>query len=119
MFALSFAALMVSASALVPQVPMCDYDGCPMVSRLGLGCLHLGDKIGGIFDAQEVNAWILNAVDQGITLFDTADVYPVMGGTAGDAAKLFGEGLALTPGLREKLTIVVSLFQSHFLYICY
>lgn len=45
-------------------------------------------------------------MDQGINLFDCADVYPVKGGTAGDSAKLFGKALQLTPGLREKLVIV-------------
>lgn len=47
-----------------------------MVSQIGLGTLHLGDKIGGISDAASVNAWLLNGLKQGITLYDTADVYP-------------------------------------------
>lgn len=31
------------------------------------------------------------------------------GGKAGDSAKLFGEALALTPGLREQLTLVAKM----------
>jgi predicted oxidoreductase len=99
-------AIWSSSAAVVPQVPLCDTVGCPTVSALGMGTLHLGDKIGGLSDATKINAWITAAVDLGITLFDTADVYPVKGGTAGDAAKLLGQALALTPGLREKVTSV-------------
>jgi aryl-alcohol dehydrogenase-like predicted oxidoreductase len=47
-----------------------------MVSRIGLGTLHLGDRVGGISDAASVNAWISNGLEQGITLYDTSDVYP-------------------------------------------
>ena len=61
-------------SALVPQVPLCNWDGCPMVSRIGLGTLHLGDKLNGISDPTKVKDWIQNGVNNGITLFDTADV---------------------------------------------
>ena len=45
-----------------------------MVSRIGLGTLHLGDKIGGLSDAKAINEWINAGVASGITLFDTADV---------------------------------------------
>lgn len=89
----------------VPQQKVCDYDECPSVSRVGLGALHLSDKISGLTDATAVNTWIQQAVSLGINLFDLADVYPVKGGNGGDSAKLFGEALALTPGLREKLFI--------------
>jgi predicted oxidoreductase len=106
---LSFVLLLCLAEALVPQVPLCDQEGCPSVSRIGLGTLHLGDRISGLTDAAEVNAWLQNGLAQGITLIDTADVYPVKGGNAGDSAKLLGEALALTPGLREKFTIVAKM----------
>jgi len=105
----SFALLLGFVQALVPQVPMCDQDGCPSVSRIGLGTLHLGDKISGLTDPVKINEWLQNGLDQGITLIDTADVYPVKGGTAGDSAKLLGDALALTPGLREKFTIVAKM----------
>lgn len=38
-----------------------------------------------------------------------ADVYPVKGGDSGDSATLFGKALALTPGLRENITIVAKM----------
>ena len=37
------------------------------------------------------------------------DVYPVKGGDEGSSARLFGEALALTPGLREQLTLVAKM----------
>ena len=37
-----------------------------------MGTLHLGDKISGISDPHEINAWIQEAVALGITLFDLA-----------------------------------------------
>lgn len=36
-------------------------------------------------------------------------MYPVKGGTAGDSATLFGQALAMTPGLREKIVIVAKM----------
>eukprot|EP01006_Ploeotia_vitrea_P000898 TRINITY_DN103859_c0_g1_i1.p1 TRINITY_DN103859_c0_g1~~TRINITY_DN103859_c0_g1_i1.p1 ORF type:complete len:361 (+),score=18.55 TRINITY_DN103859_c0_g1_i1:22-1104(+) len=104
-----YSLLVAVINCLVPQVPLCSYEGCPSVSRIGLGTLHLGDKISGISDPQKINEWIQNGLAQGITLIDTADVYPVKGGDAGNSAKLLGDALALTPGLREKLTIVAKM----------
>ena len=62
------------SQAVVPQVKLCDYEECPSVSRIGLGTLHLGDKIGGLSDAIQINKWVKTGLDLGITLFDTADV---------------------------------------------
>ena len=58
--ALSFLALFLSLVAadqdqVVPKVKLCDYDGCPEVSRIGLGTLHIGDKIGGLHEPIKVN----------------------------------------------------------------
>lgn len=39
---------------------------------MGMGTLHLGDKISGLTDPKEINAWIQEAVSLGITLFDLA-----------------------------------------------
>lgn len=102
----SLIASVAVVNGLVPQVPLCAQEGCPMVSRVGVGTLHLGDKIGGLSDPQKINDWLRNANEQGINLIDTADVYPVKGGTNGDSAMLLGKALALTPGLREKFQIV-------------
>lgn len=93
----------------VPLIKICEFDDCPVVSRVGMGALHLGDRISGLSDAAQVNAWINDAYAKGITLFDLADVYPVKGGDAGDSAVLFGQALALSPGLREKLTLVAKM----------
>jgi aryl-alcohol dehydrogenase-like predicted oxidoreductase len=42
------------------------------MGSMGMGTLHLGDRISGISDPQEINAWIQEAVSLGITLFDLA-----------------------------------------------
>ena len=99
------------AHVTVPNLAICSYKDyeCPTVSRVGMGALHLGDRISGLSNATKINSWIQHAVSHGITLFDLADVYPVKGGDAGDSATLFGEALALTPGLREKITIVAKM----------
>jgi predicted oxidoreductase len=52
-------------------------------------------------DAQGRLRWIEGALELGITSFDHADIY---GGYAVEA--LFGEALALAPGLRQRLQIV-------------
>lgn len=96
------------ALALVPQVRLCEYDGCPSVSRIGLGALHLGNSISGITTNTSVNLWIKKGLSLGITLYDLADVYPVIG-TAGDSTKLFGEALAMTPTLRPQIQIVAKV----------
>lgn len=94
-----------AAFAAVPQVKLCGYDDCPLVSRIGMGALHLGDSISGLSTVDDVQAWIEKAYSLGITLFDLADVYPVKGGDSGSSAELFGQALANT-GLRDKITIV-------------
>ncbi|CAM9108315.1 unnamed protein product, partial [Ectocarpus fasciculatus] len=53
--------------------------------------------------------WIQDALSHGIDLFDLADVYPVKGGDSGTSAELFGQALALTPGLREQIKIVAKM----------
>ena len=44
------------------------------VAALGLGCMGMSDFYGPHDDAQSI-ATILRAVDLGVTLFDTADMY--------------------------------------------
>lgn len=50
-------------SAQIPQVPLCDWEGCPTVSRIGLGTLHLGDKIGGLSDPAKINEWLTTGMN--------------------------------------------------------
>lgn len=100
---------LLSAWGLVPTVKLCAHDSCPTVSRMGMGGLHLGDTISGLTNATQINNWIQTAVANGITLFDLADVYPVKGGDAGTSAELFGQALAMTPGLRDQITIVAKM----------
>lgn len=46
------------------------------------------------------------ALDVGITLFDTADIYGVDGGgSVGDSEKLFGQALALDKSMRDRMVI--------------
>lgn len=56
------------------------------VSTLGLGCNTLGATVA----ADDVPAVVHAALDAGITLFDTADIY---GGTPGQSEALLGEAL--------------------------
>ena len=59
------------------------------VSALGLGCLGMGKYYGPAEDSREMITLLRAAVDRGITLFDTAEVYgPYLN------EELVGEGLA-------------------------
>ena len=107
MFFILLLVLIVTIEAIVPSLPLCD--DCDInVSRVGLGTLHIGTE--ELNTTEAVSNWINHAYNNlGITLFDLADVYPVRGGTAGESAKLIGDALSLTPGLREKLTLVCKM----------
>ncbi len=70
------------------------------VSVVGLGCNNLGGRLDRSAAIKVVHA----ALDLGITLFDTADVYPV--GQSGLSEEILGEAL----GARRKDAIVATKF---------
>lgn len=71
------------------------------LSRLGWGMWRLK---GG--DPRAALALAEAALDAGMTLFDTADIYgPDNGEPFGAAEALFGEALALAPNLRSRITL--------------
>src|SRR5450631_4080190 len=59
------------------------------VSALGLGCMSMSFDYGPVGDRQEMIALIRSAVEQGVTFFDTAEVYGPF-----TNEKLVGEALA-------------------------
>ncbi|MFM6978125.1 MAG: aldo/keto reductase [Micrococcales bacterium] len=59
------------------------------VSEIGLGCMGLSGSYGPILDRGESNRFLRDAVDRGVTFFDTAEVYgPFLN------EEIVGEGLA-------------------------
>ncbi|MFD3874126.1 aldo/keto reductase family oxidoreductase [Streptomyces sp. NPDC058623] len=72
--------------------------------RVLYGCMGLGGSWGpepyGPSDIDTAEAAISAALDSGITVFDHADIY-----RHGKAEAVFGEVLARTPGLRERVTL--------------
>jgi len=69
-------------------------DNGPEVTVVGLGCNNFGGRIG----RDETRAVVDAAVDAGVTLFDTADIY----GNGGGSEELLGEALE---GRRERVLI--------------
>ncbi len=61
------------------------------VSVVGLGCNNFGGRI----DADATDAVVGTAIEEGITLFDTADIY---GGTPGQSEELLGRALGSRRG---------------------
>jgi aryl-alcohol dehydrogenase-like predicted oxidoreductase len=68
------------------------------VSVVGLGCNNFGMRV----DAAQTEAVVRRALDEGVTLFDTADIY----GGRGKSEELLGQAL----GERRKDAIVASKF---------
>jgi predicted oxidoreductase len=81
---------------MLPLQPLCE--GGPVLSPVVAGAWRM-DSWG--WTPQQRLQWIEACADQGVTSFDHADIY---GGYTVEA--LFGEALALKPGLRERLQLV-------------
>ena len=64
-------------------------------SRIGLGCMRMADM-----SVQEVSKLINIALDNGVNLFDHADIYG-----AGRSEEVFGKALAENKGMRERMRI--------------
>lgn len=73
-------------------------------SRIGYGCMRLGDGLDrepidrGKIDA--ATRIVAKAIDQGITLFDHADIYGM-----GRSETVFGEVMQQIPGIRDQIVI--------------
>ena len=77
------------------------------VSAIGLGCNNFGGRIG----LEEARAVVHAALDTGITLFDTADVYGALGiGTATSYKGASEEILGAILGLRRQDVVVATKF---------
>ncbi|MGW6573397.1 aldo/keto reductase [Streptomyces sp. NPDC054945] len=76
----------------------------PGGDRVLYGCMGLGGSWDpdpyGPADIDTAEAAVVAALDSGITTFDHADIY-----RHGKAEAVFGEVLARTPGLRERITL--------------
>lgn len=76
----------------------------PSVSRVGYGCMEIGEQAESseITDAElrKVNAAVDTAVEMGITLFDHADIYG-----NGRSEELFGRVISSRPSLRDAIVL--------------
>jgi aryl-alcohol dehydrogenase-like predicted oxidoreductase len=68
------------------------------VSAVGLGCNNFGSRL----DREATQKVVHAALDAGVTLFDTADIY----GNRGDSERMLGEAL----GARRKDVVLVTKF---------
>lgn len=77
------------------------YDGGPMVSQIAWGMWRFaGDDVAAARDR------VVAALDAGVTLFDTADIYgPDNGEAFGAAEALLGRVLAAAPELKSRMVI--------------
>jgi aryl-alcohol dehydrogenase-like predicted oxidoreductase len=69
-------------------------DGGPEVSVVGLGCNNFGGRV----DLEGTRAVVDAALDEGVTLFDTADIY----GNGGGSEELLGQALE---GRRDRVIL--------------
>ena len=83
---------------------MTDHNVPPSAQELIYGCMGLGggwsDEPHDVHHVEEAAAAVDAALEAGITLFDHADIY-----RRGKSEAVFGEVLAATPGLRERIRL--------------
>ena len=83
---------------------MTEYKVPSSAQELIYGCMGLGgswtDEPHGTDHVREAAAAVEAALDAGITLFDHADIY-----RSGKSETVFGEVLAATPGLRDRIRL--------------
>lgn len=72
------------------------------VSVVGLGC----NNFGGRNTLEQTKTIVKKALDLGVTLFDTADVYPPIPGLLGKSEELLGKAL----GRRRKEAVIATKF---------
>lgn len=72
------------------------------VSAVGLGC----NNFGGRNTLEQTKTIVKKALDTGITLFDTADVYPPVPGLQGKSEELLGKAL----GRRRQEAVIATKF---------
>src|SRR5512140_1250999 len=90
---------MSELSAPSPARPL--YAGGPTVSSVAWGMWRFAGD-----DLSAAKARVTAALDAGVTLFDTADVYgPDNGEPFGAAEALLGRVLAADPGLKPRMVI--------------
>ncbi len=84
---------------LPPETRPLGEDG-PHISAAAWGMWRFAGR-----SVQEATRLVETALEAGITLFDTADIYGVDGPGWGSSEALLGEVFASTPGLRERLVL--------------
>jgi aryl-alcohol dehydrogenase-like predicted oxidoreductase len=74
------------------------------VSRIGLGCMGMSQSYGDLPPFEQCRDTLLRAVELGITLFDTADIY-------GAAAALYGQP---GPGFGHNERLLAKILEPHY-----
>ena len=78
-------------------------NGTP-IPRFGIGTWRMGERAS---DAQAEIAVIKAAIERGVTLIDTAEMYG-----EGGAEEVFGRAIAEVPTARERLHIVSKVYHT-------
>jgi aryl-alcohol dehydrogenase-like predicted oxidoreductase len=77
------------------------------VSRVGLGTMTFGEQVG----RDDAFAILDRALERGVTLVDTAEMYPVAARreTCGATEAILGEWFAARPGVRERIVLATKV----------